>query len=175
MPPRATERAVALEAAAALLALAMHESQGPVDVLGGALERMTRALARSQRALARQRALEQRRPAGHDQTALADIDASRETFEREIAVCIEGLQFHDRLMQQLAHVRDSLAAVLSDRPDRSARDGGESWMDLRARLWKRLSSDSQRALLDLLLPTTTAHTGGELRKINASEGSIELF
>jgi len=50
--------------------------------MAAALERMMRALA------------------GH---------AVREDLEREIAICIESLQFHDSLMQQLAQVRRSLA------------------------------------------------------------------
>jgi len=150
MAPGAAQHGQALEAAASLLALAMQESQRPVDELGGALARMTHALARS--------------PEEHGGLA------------RELAVCIEGLQFHDRLMQQLAHVRNCLAELSAQQTGGAASPGEESWSELRARLRRRLASDSQRALLDLLLPPPGQHGGGgDLRRLNASEGSIELF
>jgi hypothetical protein len=143
----AEERSAALEAAIALLALAMHESHAPVDVLGGALERMARALAQTARAPGAQQAL-----------------------ERDLALCIEGLQFHDRMIQQLTQVREFLSELSG------AHGGTRSWHDLRRHLAARLASDSQRALLDLLLPVAATHlTVGELRRVNRSEGSVELF
>jgi hypothetical protein len=145
----AEERSAALEAAAALLALAMHESHAPVDALGGALERMARALGQAGRA--------------HERAAL----------ERDLALCIECLQFHDRMIQQLTQVRECLSELSGAH---GAQDGARSWSEVRARLAARLASDSQRALLDLLLPVAATHvTVGELRRINRSEGSVELF
>lgn len=64
----------------------MRESHGPVERMAAALERMMRTLARHEHC--------------------------REELEREIAICIESLQFHDSLMQQLAHVRLGLAAMV---------------------------------------------------------------
>lgn len=155
-----SDQTATLELAASLLALAMHESHAPMDVLGGALERMRRAL----------------RPGNGGHAAVAaGIDECRATLEREIALCIEGLQFHDRLMQQLAHVRNCLAGLSGGQAQAEACCREEAWLQLRANLWSRLSSDSQRALLDLLVPTAPAHAGAEARKLNASEGSIELF
>jgi hypothetical protein len=169
----ATDHSTTLELAASLLALAMQESHAPVGALGAALERMARALTRVGKALERQRA-GTRRAAGGLDAAAVDIVACHETFEREIAACVEGLQFHDRLMQQLAHVRNCLAE-LSHKSAVQNPEGEESWLHLRAKLWHRLSSDSQRALLDLLLPIAPTHLGAEPRRMNASEGSIELF
>ena len=154
------DQAAPLEVAASLLALAMHESHAPVDALGAALERMAHALAKSTQTLERER-----------NEAILDCHA---TFERELATCVQGLQFHDRLMQQLAHVRNCLA-VLSHSSRAQSLEGEASWLELRDRLWHRLSSDSQRTLLDLLLPTSPTHLGAEPRRMNASEGSIELF
>ncbi|MGH8219842.1 MAG: hypothetical protein ACREUT_14955 [Steroidobacteraceae bacterium] len=85
MPWGSEDRAAALASAASRLAHAMRESCGPVDRMAAALERMMRALARHE----------------HCRTEL----------EREIAICIESLQFHDSLMQQLAQVRAGLAAA----------------------------------------------------------------
>jgi hypothetical protein len=107
--------------------------------------------------------------------ALACSPEEHGMLARELAVCIEGLQFHDRLMQQLAHVRNCLAELSTHKAGDGRGDGEESWAELRARLRRRLASDSQRALLDLLLPPPGQHGGGDLRRLNASEGSIELF
>ena len=164
MTHRIEEREAAVEAAVALLALAMHESHAPVDVLGGALERMTRSLAVFAHASGRA-------SRAADGAVAAELAAAQETLERELAVCIESLQFHDRLMQQLAHVRDCLTQLVLH-----GRAGTLSFSELRTQIASRLLSDSQRSLLDLLLPPAGTHTpAGELRRINRSEGSIELF
>jgi hypothetical protein len=153
MSQGASERAATLEAIVALLAHAMHESQRPVEKLAGALTRMARALAES-----------------------APAEQHREVFERELAVCIQGLQFHDRLMQQLAHVRNCLAAVHAGDPNAAPEDTEVYWAELRAGMRRRLSSDAQRALLDLLLPPPGTHGGtGVYRQMHTNEGSIELF
>ena len=168
MPHRAEERTAAVEVAVALLAQAMHESHTPVQVLGGALEHMTRALQQQGRALERARAL-----AGRAGATARELTSAHETLLRELAVCIESLQFHDRMMQQLAHVRECLAALLL--PSQAEAESPR-WSELRGRLAARLASDSQRALLDLLVPAGGAYaTPGELRKLNTSEGSVELF
>jgi len=153
MPYSASDRIAAVELAVALLAQAMHESHAPVHVLGNALELMTRALKQQGRA--------------------RELTSAHETLERELAVCIESLQFHDRLMQQLTQVRECLSRLLlpADSQQEMPR-----WSEVRGRIAARLASDSQRALLDLLLPPGEGYaTPGELRKVNVSEGSIELF
>jgi hypothetical protein len=165
--------AATLEVAASLLALAMLESHPPVDALGAALERMAYALSKCTKALERARSA--KAAAASTDRLAADVADCHETLERELAACVEGLQFHDRLMQQLAHVRNCLAALSHAPQSGDVRAQDESWMRLRSRLWHRLSSDSQRALLDLLLPTAPGHLGAEPRRLNASEGSIELF
>jgi hypothetical protein len=43
-----------------------------------------------------------------------DADAFRARVEKELAVCVENLQFHDRLIQQLATVRGVLTHAVSD-------------------------------------------------------------
>lgn len=134
MPGAAQERGAAIEAAADLLALAMHESHGPVEVLGGALERMAAALAHYTLVIERERAIGQQRSGAQTEVPLADLERCRETLEREITVCIESLQFHDRLMQRLTRVAHHLAGL-----------------------------------------TDESRGGTELRRVNLTEGSIELF
>lgn len=101
MPRADNESAHVLDGVAALLALAMHDSYAPVERLGTALERMASAIARCAHAREQGQSLEP--------SSLAALVACQDALEREIAVCIESLQFHDRLMQRLAHVRDCLA------------------------------------------------------------------
>jgi hypothetical protein len=175
MPRTASESATALEAAAALLDLAMNESHGPIEVLGSAVERMTGTLARYAHLLEQRRVVEGAGNRLGDGASLDDLAARRDAFEQEIAVCIETLQFHDRLMQQLAQVRNCLAMLRGTAGAPAAEPDEQSWVALRAALWGRLTSDSQRALFDLLLPTGAAPQSEELRRINPNEGSIELF
>jgi hypothetical protein len=98
------ERADAVEAAARLLARAMRDSHGPVSVLAGALERMAVALGQCARALERERAESQ-------DPALRERSAAVEALERDIGLCVESLQFHDRLIQRLERVRGCLTGV----------------------------------------------------------------
>lgn len=110
----AEERATALEAAARLLARAMRDSHGPVNVLAGALERMAVALAQCSRALERERSR-------GDDAALDEQSAALEALERDIGLCIESLQFHDRLIQRLERVRGCLTGYSGER--RSSESG----------------------------------------------------
>ncbi|HEY2592255.1 MAG TPA: hypothetical protein VGI35_11750, partial [Steroidobacteraceae bacterium] len=113
------DRAKALASVASRLAHAMRESHGPVERMAAALERTMRALARQARALERLR-VEPRADAGGGSTAatppLEELEHCREALEHEIAICIESLQFHDSLMQQLSQVRAGLAAASGSVP-----------------------------------------------------------
>ena len=106
-----------LEAAAALLSLAMAESQAPVARLGTALVHMIQALAQHGRSGA------------NGLPDAASYGAFLAVVERELAVCVEELQFHDRLMQQLTQVRDCVAALR----DPSAEFPAGQWLKRRAR------------------------------------------
>ena len=104
--------------------------------MAAALEQMMRALARQARAL---EPLRNEHGAGADcaatatTAALRELEHCREALEREIAICIESLQFHDSLMQQLAQVRAGLAAA-SGVPHSSSEmrlpDGGPGSIEL---------------------------------------------
>jgi hypothetical protein len=143
------EPASPVEAAAALIELALHESDGPVEDLGGALTRLA--------------LLVQPRPGdgvGGDPQLRAQV-------AREVAICIESLQFHDRLTQQLTQVRNLLATLV-------LKGDQHNWMVLLENLRARFTSDSHRILFNLLLPGTT---GGRtsVPSLHANEGSVELF
>lgn len=163
-PSAAVESAASIvEAGAALIELAVHESKAPVDALSGALERMTKILS--------------------------GVDAApvpREQLAREVAICIESLQFHDRLSQQLLQVRNILASLvahgllpdesgqtLSAHPhDRAVGTDPQSWPVLES-LRARFTTESHRILFNLLIPASGSRISAPA--LHANEGSIELF
>ena len=97
------ERVKAASEAVALLELAMSESHSPVGELGDALARMSRALSECCELV------DDTHGAKLDDVTRAHLQRCREMFERNVSVCIENLQFHDRMIQQLAHARKCLA------------------------------------------------------------------
>jgi len=79
----------AVRRATELLVHSMQEADAPIADVSDALVRMAAAL---------------NGPA-------VELEALRAVFARNIAVCVEGLQSYDRLMQQLARARELLAGV----------------------------------------------------------------
>jgi plasmid stabilization system protein ParE len=138
----AYDLACAAATAAALIELALSESQRPVGELGEALSRVSAAVSAG-------------RP-----PAAADLEA-----------CVECLQFHDRLVQQLSQVRDLLAAVAA--AGESAPGGRQSWPVLMENLRARFTSESHRILFNLLMPDAEGRS--HVPSLHASEGSVELF
>jgi hypothetical protein len=156
------EPATPVEAAAALIELCLHESNGPVEELSSSLGRMAQ--------------LVHGEPDGSG--GGADLKAHRAKLAQEVAVCIESLQFHDRLTQQLTQVRNLLATLaFSDVPTDSAgrtREGDpHNWLALLENLRARFTSDSHRILFNLLLPGTGSRNS--VPALHANEGSVELF
>lgn len=162
--PNTHELEVSMEAAAVLLSLAMHDTETPVAELGGALARMGHLLG------------ELRKRATHG--ASAD-KAWQARLENDLSICIESLQFHDRLIQQLAAVRNLLASVAHEEGAPAMTGfGARRWEDLLGMLRERLSVDSRHQLFDLLMRTGIVENdgrhGAQAQKANL-EGSIELF
>jgi hypothetical protein len=84
-----------------LLAQVVQETEAPMTRLGGALTRMAQVLA------------ELGKPAA--EIPGAGYSAELQVLSQEIAVCIENLQFHDRLVQELTHVTNLLRGVADER------------------------------------------------------------
>jgi len=145
-----TETTTAVEAAALLVGLATQDTRQPVAELGNALERIHRAVAGM--------AAAQRDRSG------TPTEQQQEMI-RDLTVCIENLQFHDRLMQQLAFVRDLLSAILKHEPLDVAAYGAPRWEALMELIRRRAPLDSRFELFDLLLPA----------QARSEEGSCELF
>ncbi len=140
----AYDLACAAATAAALIELALGESQRPVAALGEALSRVSAALS-----------------------------AGGAPAASDLAVCVECLQFHDRLVQQLSQVRDLLAAVAATGSADTGPGGRQSWPVLMENLRARFTSESHRILFNLLMPDADGHS--HVPSLHASEGSVELF
>jgi hypothetical protein len=130
--------------AAALIELAIGESQRPIAELGEALSRI-------------------------GETACAGVPPAA----GDVGACIESLQFHDRLVQQLSQVRDLLAAVAAVGSAATASGRQQSWPVLMENLRARFTSESHRILFNLLMPDSDGHSHAP--SLRASEGSVELF
>lgn len=89
---------------AELLEAAVQDSLAPVATLGAAFARMRQAIAACGEELARARAIPRTQDGGITPAVAAHVDQ----LARDIALCIESLQFHDRLVQQLALVQRHL-------------------------------------------------------------------
>jgi hypothetical protein len=152
---------VSVQAAAVLLTLAMRDTESPVTDLGQALSRMVSTLTDVRQHM------EKKPFNGH-------TDQTRSKLESELSICIQSLQFHDRLIQQLAAVRNLLTGMSSHGPLCVAGFGAQRWEELLEMLRDRLSADQHHQLFDLLM--RTGQVDGELGvEMTPSEGSVELF
>ena len=160
---KAPDLDVSVQAAAVLLSLAMRDTESPVADLGQALSRMVTTVS-SLRALAR------------DSQQNGHTSERQTQLEGELAVCIQSLQFHDRLIQQLAAVRNLLTSLGSHGTLDVAGFGAQRWEELLRMLKDRLSADAHHQLFDLLMRTGVVDNEllGETDVLPA-EGTVELF
>lgn len=153
---KAHDMEASMEAAAVLLSLAMRDTENPVADLCAALLRIGGSLAELR---------------AH---TLANGGELRKSIETDVAVCIQSLQFHDRLIQQLAAVRGLLAGVTGESQPQLAGFGAHRWEEMLSTLRTRLSEDSHHRLFNLLLQTGIVDVAGQ-PNLQAAEGSVELF
>jgi hypothetical protein len=153
---------VSVQAAAVLLTLAMRDTESPVTDLGAALARMVTTLTAVREHV-------EKKPFN------GDTDGTRVKLESELSICIQSLQFHDRLIQQLAAVRNLLTGLSSHGPLFVAGFGAQRWDELLNLLRNRLSADQHHQLFDLLMRTGVVDNelGADITK--PAEGSVELF
>jgi hypothetical protein len=153
------ELEVSVQAAAVFLSLAMRDTESPVADLGQALSRMASTVTALR---------------DHAHAAQANGDPRGHQLESELSLCIQSLQFHDRLIQQLAAVRNLLASLASHDTLNVAGFGAQRWEEMLQLLRERLSADQHHQLFDLLI--RTGAVDAELRGgVLPAEGSVELF
>jgi hypothetical protein len=94
-----------------LLVHGMQAADTPIAQLSDALARMARTLSDIGPPLFG--AGDPANPTSPQKTS--EMHVVRDALARDIAVCIQSLQFHDRLMQQLTQARDILIGLAANR------------------------------------------------------------
>jgi hypothetical protein len=165
---KAPDMDVSVQAAAVLLSLAMRDTESPVSDLGRALSRMVSTVT-ALRSSTRQKPVN-----GHVDDRSGHSEIRQEQLESELSLCIQSLQFHDRLIQQLAAVRNLLTSLGAHGKLDVAGFGAQRWEEMLKMLRERLSADQHHQVFDLLMRTGTLDK--ELRgETLPAEGSVELF
>jgi len=161
-----------LELGAAQLDAAMRESDSRVDKLAGAVT----AVASDARELETQlRALDSPNPTESAEARLR-IRQLTEALAQHVQATITSLQFYDKLIQRLTHVRDGLA-IPSDSTV-SADPAAADWNAMLEQVRSRYSMVEERVLFDFMMRGLSADqmlkalTG--LRGA-ATPGEVELF
>ncbi|MFM1886360.1 MAG: hypothetical protein RL026_1517 [Pseudomonadota bacterium] len=151
-----------LLAAVAQIDLALREAQGPVDSLGGSLERLAGELL----------------VLGHGEGLDPPRSAALEALRRDLSDAVRSLQFYDRMVQHLSHVHDFLADAADDLdPNASSPHPVYRWEQLRERLFRRLLSQEQRDVLHVLMPPRGCRDGAPRREgpLGPTADDVELF
>ena len=170
---QSSEAAQAIAASVAQIELAVREVQPVVEQLGLLIEQMSSGLG----------ALRATRPRNFDPAVIAvfpdDFDRAIARLQKHVNGSITHLQFYDRMVQHLAHVQDFLSGVAGELANRSTSDpvDAQVWDTLRDKLRARLISQSQRQLLDAMLPPPEGAelNSGQAREEHAAQGTVELF
>jgi hypothetical protein len=170
--PLTTDGAHALAAAVTQIELALLEARTPVEQLGLLTERMANALGSLRMARAPGCA------AGPHCASAGEEESSIAQLQTDLYDSIQQLQFYDRMVQHLSHIQDYLSCVANQLA--SVAESGatvDTWDGLRAKLRKRLISDAQRTLLDLVLPPPAGTPSAQQTALTerACQGDIELF
>jgi hypothetical protein len=167
--------ASAIAAAATQIGLALHEAHEPVEDLGLLIGQIAVTLSEL-------RAARGRAPGD------SAVDAAIGRLESALHGSIERLQFYDSMVQHLSHVRDYLAGIATQLTLRAPTEhvgappllrgprAAAAWERLRHQLHSRLLSDSQRELLDLVMPAVRgARAPGGTLTTRAAPDNVELF
>ncbi len=167
----------AIAAATAQIDLALREANEPVDSLGRTLGRISERMQEL-----RKHFMTHSQHCG-DAQGMLEMDLAVEALSAEMAVAIQNMQFFDRMFQHLTHVHDyltggadTLASVATAPGAADVEDSAKRWEALRERLFTRLLSDSQRQVLDIVMPPMFWQQRRAPQKVaHAGQGDIELF
>jgi hypothetical protein len=162
-----------LELGAAQLDAAIRESDARVDKLAGAVT----AVATEARELQAQTRELDVADTARVQQARARIRELAENISVHVQATITSLQFYDKLIQRLTHVRDGLA-IPSDSAATAAQPATSDWNAMLEQVRSRYSMVEERVLFDFMMRGLSADqmlkalTG--LRGA-ASPGELEVF
>jgi hypothetical protein len=167
------EAAQAVAASVAQIELAVREVQPSVEALSLLIDQMASGLGALRTA--------RRRTDNPDVVAVFpdEFDRAVDKLQKQVNGSITQLQFYDRLVQHLKHVQDYLSGTAGELASRSMCDTADAdvWNSMRERLRIRLISQSQRQLLDAMLPPPDGAdlNSDQARAELAAQGSVELF
>lgn len=134
-----------LELGAAQLDAAVRESDARVDVLAGTIG-MLASDACDLKKLAHQWAASAEAPVDF----AAQLQRLAEAIDRQAQAAITALQFYDKLIQRLTHVRDGLAIPADSSANIGAR-AAPAWTRLLEQVRERYSTVEERVLFDFMM------------------------
>ncbi|HLW22967.1 MAG TPA: hypothetical protein VKT22_01255 [Steroidobacteraceae bacterium] len=108
------------------------------------------------------------------QLAVSDGSPAGETLEHRMSQVVVAIQSHDRLMQQLTHVVQSLRSLHEHLSNVASAVSDESWRLLGERQLRSFSMPEERALFARMIDASGEGALG--RRVGADESStVELF
>lgn len=163
--PLATRLRQFLELGAAQLDAAVRESDARVDVLAGTIGMLASDACDLKK-------LTRRWTAGAD-NAPADLQAQiqrlAEAIDQQAQATITALQFYDKLIQRLTHVRDGLA-IPADSIAGVGTHAAPSWSKLLEQVRERYSTVEERVLFDFMMSGLSAEQ--MLKALSAMRSSV---
>ncbi len=159
-----------VEMAKAQIALALRDAEAPIAELGSVVSDVGGCALRMQRLAAAISSGDAELAA-----ALAAEAALVATRTKDAAV---ALQFHDRLVQRLAHAREALEVLAGAVAERHQHHTQADWDRLRDGIRAQYSMEQERVIFDLLVggatPESVLDTLKNLRD-TGTPGHVDLF
>jgi hypothetical protein len=162
-----------LELGAAQLDAAMRESDARVEKLAAAVT----AIATDSRALELEVGALDATEAARAKHARMRISELIESLNAHVQASITALQFYDKLVQRMTHVREGLA-IPADSAGQAANLAAPDWKALLEQVRQRYSTVEERVLFDFMMHGLTADqmlkalTG---LRASAAAGEFEAF
>ncbi len=169
------ETVLMLELAAGQIQAAMRDSNASVDVLTGTVTSMADSLQAIDAMLASDAG------AGSGIAGREEIAARTRQIGVQVQHAVIAFQFYDKLVQRLAHVCDSLAALSSLVADKGRLSDTAQWAALRDKIRSRYTMAEEREMFDAVLdgmPVRDAldrYMAVRMSEVEKSGGDIELF
>lgn len=154
-----------LELGAAQLDAAVRESDARVDVLAGTIGMLASDACDLKKATRRWAA----GAAGAPSDLPAEIQRLAEAIDQQAQAAITALQFYDKLIQRLTHVRDGLA-IPADSTAAVGPYATPNWSRLLEQVRARYSTVEERVLFDFMMSGLSAEQ--MLKALSAMRSSV---
>lgn len=162
-----------LELGAAQVDAAVRESNARVEKLAAAVT----AIATDSRALEQEVCALDSTEATRVRHARTRIRELMESLNAHVQGSITALQFYDKLVQRLTHVREGLA-IPADSAGRTANASASDWKALLQQVRERYSTVEERVLFDFMMHGLNADQMGKALtglRASAAAGEFEAF